>query len=372
MEIDYLYWFKDIERKLHGQPDCYKLMSSNISEPLELLAGHLSRYRQRLLELQNECSEWGHPALISAIARQYRVPEKSIHLAYGASNAIYLVSKALLDKGDEIVCERPGYEPLWAAAAQTGCRVRFIKRQAPGYTLDPERLASLVSSKTKLVVLTNLHNPSGALISDDDLIVAAKAVKTVNPKSYLVVDEIFKDLAFGRPNPSYKLDRRFITINSLSKSYGLSNLRCGFIIAGPEVISRVRNYFVLAQGGGTRYLESLAALVFDHFEEYREYSREILSANRQAACRTLEPLIDDGVLAGNIPEHGCIYFPKVRGHRDTDALARRLAGRYRVFVVPGRFFGDGSRIRLGFGGPPKVIERSLGAFSQALRELARS
>jgi aspartate/methionine/tyrosine aminotransferase len=371
MEINYLSWFKDIEQALHGQGGCYKLLSSNICEPMELLAGHIAKHQGRLMELQKECSEWGHPALIAGISKQYGVPEKSIHLAYGASNAIYLVGRALLDKEDEIVCEHPGYEPLWATAAEIGCKVNLLHRTAPDYRIDPERLAKKVNNKTRLVMLTNLHNPSGTLLSDKELKAVARAVRAKNLKAYIVVDEVFKDMAFGSPYSACNLDKRFITINSLSKSYGLSNLRCGFIMGGPEVISKVKDYFVLAQGGGTRYLESLTALVFERFDEYRERSRKILAANRQTVCRALEPLIEDGILDGNIPEHGCIYFPAVRGYKNTDVLANELARKYKVFVVPGRFFGDSGRVRLGFGGPNGELERNIAAFSEAVMNLAR-
>jgi aspartate/methionine/tyrosine aminotransferase len=372
MEINYLSWFKDVEQGLHGQGGCYKLMSSNICEPLDLLAGHVRKYSGRLMELQRDCSEWDHPALLDGISKQYHVPRRSIHLAYGASNAIYLVSRAMLAKGDEIVCEHPGYEPMWATAAELGCRVRLLKRQAPGYKVDPERLAALVNSKTKLVMLTNLHNPSGTQLSEKELKEIARAVKSRNPRTHIVVDEIFKDLAFGRDNPASNLDKRFITINSLSKSYGLSNLRCGFVIGGPKVISMIRDYFVLAQGGGTRYLEALTVLVFEHFEEYRERSRRILAANRQAVCRELEPLIADGLLEGEIPEHGCVYFPAVRGHKNTDVLSERMARRYKVFVVPGRFFGDSGRIRLGFGGQPGELKKNIAVLAEAIKDMARN
>jgi aspartate/methionine/tyrosine aminotransferase len=91
-----------------------------------------------------------------------------------------------------------------------------------------------------------------------------------------------------------------------------------------------------------------------------------MTANRKILRHHLEPLLSDGVLSGEIPEHGCVYFPEVVGADDTNELVDSLAKDHNVFVVPGRFFGCPGHIRIGFGAEPTNLENALAAFVKAM------
>jgi aspartate/methionine/tyrosine aminotransferase len=170
--------------------------------------------------------------------------------------------------------------------------------------------------------------------------------------------------------PAFRTDPTFISTGSLSKVYGLSHLECGWIMAGRKTVERITPWFVLAEGNGSRYLESLSAVVFAHLDEHLARSRAIVIQNRKILCQALEPLIDSGLLQGNVPEHGCIYFTTVAGCRDTAALAARLAQKYNIYIVSGAFFGQASGMRIGFGGEPGRTADSINKLAEALSKSA--
>jgi len=219
--------------------------------------------------------------------------------------------------------------------------------------------------------LTNLHNPSGAHLSKQGLAEIARAVRRRNKKIRILMDEVFRDFELGKPTPACTIDRVYISTGSLSKVYGLSHLECGWIAADKKTIEMISPFFVLSDGNGSRYLEAMSAVVFEQLDAYLSRSLDIVARNRKELVKAAGPLIKDGLVSGDIPEQGCIWFPKVAGFSNADKLADLLAKRYRVYVVPGRFFGDAGRIRIGFGGQPEAFKKSIIAFVLALREITK-
>ena len=108
----------------------------------------------------------------------------------GASNAIYLVCRGYLNKGDHVVIESPVYEPLIATPDFIGCNISYLKRTPPDYRIDLDRLDKLLTPETKMLILTNLHNPSGAHLNNDSLLEIAELAKSRNKNIRILVDEI--------------------------------------------------------------------------------------------------------------------------------------------------------------------------------------
>ena len=110
----------------------------------------------------------GYPPLLEAIARRYGVTSARITTAQGASGANFLVYAALLSPGDDVLVERPGYDPLVGAARLLGANVVHVDREFDeGYALDPGHVRAAMTPRTKLVVVTSPHNPTGALSAAD-------------------------------------------------------------------------------------------------------------------------------------------------------------------------------------------------------------
>ena len=108
--------------------------------------------------------------LVDAISACYRVERRQVATAVGTSGANFLACAALLDPGDDVLVERPGYDPLLAIPQLLGARtIRFDRRYEDGFALDPDRVASALTPATRLIVIADLHNPSGVLASADAL-----------------------------------------------------------------------------------------------------------------------------------------------------------------------------------------------------------
>ena len=368
---DYLTWFKDLDVRLQDRQDAHLLMSSNVYEPLDLLERHVRENWEELRRLQAYNNDWGHPVLLERIAARYGVKPGNILLTNGCTNATYLAIISHANRGDTVVCETPAYQPMWQTAERIGARIKWLKRRPPRYGVDPDELARLVDRKTSLVVLTNLHNPSGAYLDRRELKDIAAAVRRRNKRTRILMDEVFRDFAPGKHVPASTVDPIYISTGSLSKVYGLSHLECGWIMADAPTVKRIWPWFVLSDGNGSRYLESLSAVVFAHLDEYLDRSLGIVQQNRTALCQAMDPLIADGLIEGNVPDRGCIWFPAIAGLRDTDRLVRSLATKHGIYVVPGKHFGDPARVRIGFGNRPELARRAIGRLAEALFDFKR-
>jgi aspartate/methionine/tyrosine aminotransferase len=195
----------------------------------------------------------------------------------------------------------------------------------------------------------------------------AREARKISSSVRIVVDEVYHDFVSARVLPAATLDDCFISLNSLTKVYGLGSLHTGWIIADPETIVRVKQLQTLVEGSGARLLEAFVSTVIENLDEYWDRSAGLMSENRALLHRYLQPLMDDSVISGEIPEYGYIHFPQVQGVARTDELVGVLAGKHSVYVVPGRFFGEPGGLRIGFGGRTDSLNRSLEVLSRALR-----
>src|SRR3954469_12999300 len=123
----------------------------------------------------NGANRDGYPPLLAAIAAQYGVSPEQVVTAPGTSGANFLAFAALVEPGDEVLVEQPTYEPLLAALGFLGARVRrFSRRFETGYGIDLDEIRSLLTSKVRLVVLANPHNPSGVLLPPGEVAALAQ------------------------------------------------------------------------------------------------------------------------------------------------------------------------------------------------------
>ncbi len=372
MTTGYLSWYKDLEVKLYGSTVDHLLLSSAVAEPTGMLQKHLQQFQQQQMSKQLGVSNaWGHPALIKSIAARYGVAEQRVATTNGVSNGIYLLCRALLSSNAHVVIESPVYEPLIAAANIVGARITHITRRPPEYVIDLDDLKGVIKPDTALLFISNLHNPSGAMLTDEQLKALARAARQINPTIKIAVDEVYHDFTFGFQAPAATLGDCFISLNSLTKVYGLGCVHTGWILAESSIIDKVKHIHLLVEGSGAKLLEGFASFIIENLDEYLVRAIGIVSDNRQILVQYLKPLWDDALLLGTIPEYGCIYFPKVAKVDDTQTLVKRLAEKYRVFVVPGHFFGEPKHIRIGYGEETEKLRTSLEKFTGAVYALAK-
>jgi aspartate/methionine/tyrosine aminotransferase len=304
----------------------------------------------------------GYPPLAEAIAGRYGVSPERVATAGGCSGANFLTCAALLDAGDEVLIEHPAYDPLIASAKMLGAQVRFFERRfEEGYALDPARIAAALTSKTRVVILSNPHNPSGVLASADSLEQLASIAGTAGV--HVLVDEVYLDAVVesGQP-PAATRSPVFISTNSLTKSYGLASLRCGWALASPETARRIRRARDVVDVWSSIPSDRLSVVAFRNLER--------LAARAHALIRINSDLFEK-FLAGQqdlecVRSRATIAFPRFADRRDVSPFVQRLFARYGVAVAPGSFFDSPAHFRLSLGGSAEKLRRGFDAIAECL------
>jgi len=309
---------------------------------------------------------YGYAPLVKAIAERYRVDTSSIVTAAGTTFANHLAMATLIRPGDEVIFEQPAYEPMLAAALYLGANVkRFARGVANGFRIDPVEIESQVTDRTRLIVVTNLHNPTGALTDDDTLRAVGQIARRVG--AHVLVDEVYIETLFEkRPRASIHLGDEFVVTNSLTKTFGLSGLRCGWILAAPDLAKRMWLLNDLFAATPVHVGERLSVLAFQQLEELAARSKSLLDRNRQMLNEFLDTREDLEVVR---PEFGTTMFPRVV-NGTAEGLCSLLREKYETSVVPGHFFEMPEHFRVGIAGDSEVLEQGLERLGAALDELS--
>jgi aspartate/methionine/tyrosine aminotransferase len=292
------------------------------------------------------------------------VASDRVATAGGCSGANFLALAAILDAGDEILIERPAYDPLIAAAKMLGAHTRFFERRfEDGYALDPDRIAAAMGPMTRLIVLTDPHNPTGALASEESLEALARLAG--NAGIAVLVDEVYQDTVPGkRRPPAATRSPVFLSTNSLTKAYGLASLRCGWALASPEVAERIRRARDVVDVWAPMPADRLSVLAFRHLDTLAARARALIASNAR--------LVGD-FLAGRrdlacVPSRATIAFPRLVGREDAGDFAARLLEKHGTAVAPGAFFGAPAHFRISFGGATDRLAAGLEAIARCLDE----
>jgi len=338
----------------------YNLMGSNL---LHCSVEEIPGARERLA--LDGFHEEGYPPLLADIAGHYGVDMEQVSLATGASGANFLVCGAVLETGDEVLVERPAYDPLLAVPRFLGARIhRFDRVFEEGFQLNPERVKAALTPETRLIILSNLHNPTGALSSPESLREVGRMAESVGAR--VLVDEVYLESVHGMDlAPAATLSPVFISTSSLTKAYGLSGLRAGWSISSPEIAEAVKRVRDVVDGNGAFPAELLAHLAFQTLPALRERARGILEPNMERLRGFME---GRGELDWVPPAGGSVAFPRLRGTDDTWEFARRLREEQDTGVVPGRFFEAPAHFRIALGGAGEILEAGLSRLGRFLDE----
>jgi aspartate/methionine/tyrosine aminotransferase len=309
---------------------------------------------------------YGYEPLVAAIARKCAVTADCVVTALGTSGANHLAMAALIEPGDDVLMERPAYPLLWETAAYLGANVNYFDRlPRQNFAVDVRAVERAMTPKTRLIAITNLHNPSCVYTEETTLRQLGEIARSVGAR--LLVDEVYLDLLFeNAPETSYKLGRQFIVTNSLSKVYGLSGLRCGWILAEPDMARKIYRLNDLFGVNNPYVTDQLSCIALAQLDQIGKWARDLLDNNRALANEFIEatPELDCQQL-----KVGTVLFPKV--DFPVDDLCRLLRERYQTVVTPGRFFAAPDRIRIGIGGETSLLAEGLNRVHDALDEMSR-
>ena len=326
--------------------------------------------------LAAEREEWGLPAphengaplrdLKAALAERHGMSPDGVHITAGTSHGNFVVSLALA-RGGHIVVEEPAYEALPRVAQAIGATCAALQRDARrGWRLDPEDLAGSVSEATSLILVTDLHNPTGARLAEEDLDLLTAAAERVD--AHVLVDEVYREFDPQQRDTAASRHPRILTTNSLTKVHGLGELRCGWILGAPEVISRIAAWddLVHPEQPAASLLAALAYLP--------------QAAERAAALR----LRAEGCIAQvsawvtttpgvtwTEPHGGLTGFLRLGSEEaplSADAVASRLLEKHGVRAVPGSFFQRPDWLRISYLLPEAELASALAALADVVAE----
>lgn len=311
---------------------------------------------------------YGYRPLVEGLASHCRVsPDMVVTSSGGTSMANHLAMAALVGHGDEVLIEEPTYEPLLAIAGYLGAGVRrFPRRFADGFRVDVETLAKQMTPRTRLIVLTNMHNPSSVVTGVETLKQIGSLARSVGAR--VLVDEVYLEALFeDAPASSVHLGPEFVATGSLTKGYGLGGLRCGWILAEPDVARRLWRLKDIFEGAGAHPTERLSVMALEQLPRLAARAKRILESNRAALHRFLDPRDD---LEAARTDSGTTSFPLLR-RGSVEALCRVLYEEYETAVVPGRFFEMPQHVRIGVCCDPEILKGGLERLGAALDSCGR-
>ena len=325
---------------------------------------------------------WGSPRFRAAIAAKYARfgwtdvdPETEVVVTCGSTEAMAASFLALLDPGDEIVVFEPFYENYGPDAYMAGARPVVVPLDPPDWAVDVDRVAGVMTDRTRAMVITTPHNPTGKVFSRDEL--QALADLAIERDMLVFTDEIYEHIVYdGRRHLSIALlpgmRERTVTISALSKTYSVTGWRVGWAIASEPVMASIRkmhDFLTVAAPAPFQEAGVTAVEMPDTF-----YERLVLDYGERRSV--FLGMVGDAF--DLIVPEGAYYtmarigpLRKRTGAADDTGFCHDLVLRAGVAAVPGSsFFADGRRghdlIRFAF---PKRLE-TLRAAGERLAEYA--
>jgi aspartate/methionine/tyrosine aminotransferase len=313
----------------------------------------------------------GKPGLRELIAAEGPgLSPQDVLVTPGAAAALFIVHTALLSPGDHLVVEFPNYATNLETPRAIGCQLDLLKLAfEDGFRFSAADLAALIKPRTRLVSLTSPHNPTGTVLSPQDL-EAAVALAERN-HCYLLVDETYREMNLTGPAPlAAALSPRCISVASMSKSYGLPGIRMGWIItrdpALQELFLAAKEQILICNSVVD---EEIALAVLAHKSRFLP---PILERNRRALATVKDWMARQLPLEWVEPQGGVVCFPRIRPSSGVDvgAFYRILNEKYGTYVGPGHWFGMERRfMRIGYGWPPPgELDAGLESITAALAE----
>jgi aspartate/methionine/tyrosine aminotransferase len=308
----------------------------------------------------------GSEELRARIAALYpKAGAGNVLLTCGGAEANYLVTWALIERGDEVVFMQPNYMQVAGLAKGFGANVKpWWLREELNWAPDADELAKLVMPRTKIIAVCNPSNPTGAVLSEDAMNAICAAASKVG--AWILADEVYRGAEFdGKTTPSFwgRYERVLCTAG-LSKAYGLPGLRTGWVVAPEEMAEKLWGYHDYTSIGPTMLTDRIASLALEPQRHARllERTRRILRENYPLISKWLSGHKD--VFSHVPPRAGAIAWLGLRKKWNAAQVAEELRAKKGVLLVPGEQFAMPGYLRIGFGEGREKICKALGRFDE--------
>ena len=302
-------------------------------------------------------------------------PDTEIIITCGASEAIAMVALAFIANGDEAIVLEPAW-PHYVACIQMagGVPVRVSRKLANGYRLDGETILSVITDRTRVIVINSPCNPTGAVYSVEELRMVSEIAQRHG--LFVVSDEIYKDFVWRGQHVSMVeiMENKdfLILVDGFSKSYAMTGWRIGYLAAKQEIsdiLNRIHQYLTVcgvafAQKGAARLLKEPL------LSEYQEKMRKAFYERYKIWCEALEncPGIEF-----YLPGGAFYFFPKITlPEVDGRIFCMEMLKEHQLAMVPGDVFGIGynRHIRIAYGGSLEIQKEAAQRFKKALRKMS--
>jgi len=315
----------------------------------------------------------GDPELRQNIANLYNgAGVENVLVTVGAAEANNIVMQTIMEPGDELVTQSPTYKQIWGLALNAGYMVRpFHMLADKGWALDIDDLNAQVSDKTRIIAVCNPNNPTGYILTDDEMDAIVAAADRVG--AWILADEVYRGAERLREEETASFFGRYdkvLALGSMSKAYGLPGLRIGWVVGPPDTIEDIwrRHEYTTITASMLSNLLATYALSGDVRPRLLQRTRDYI----RKGFPVLEAWMNkqDGLFSYTPSQASAVAF--IRYHLDINSteLMEKLCRDASVFVGAGDSFGMDHHIRIAFGQDKAVLDEAFSRIEKTLRTLA--
>jgi aspartate/methionine/tyrosine aminotransferase len=295
----------------------------------------------------------------------------NVLVTVGCAEANFIALQTLLAAGDEMVVMLPNYMQIWGIGQNHGFQVRaFHLREEQGWAPNLEELNDVVSENTKLIAVCNPNNPSGYILSADEMDAIVAAADRVG--AWLLADEVYSgaERLTDTQTPSFwgRYDK-VLAMNSLSKAYGLPGLRTGWVVGPAAAVDDIWARHEYVTISTTMLANKLSAIALSP-----EIRPRLIQRTRDYIRRGF-PVLDswleshEGVFELVPPQAAAIAFARYHLDVNSTEFVERLMHEKSVLIVPGDHFGLDHHLRISYGLPRRYLESALDRIHELIVEL---
>jgi aspartate/methionine/tyrosine aminotransferase len=290
----------------------------------------------------------------------------------GAAQANFTSILTALDPGDEIVVMLPNYMQIYGIGINYGMRVKtFSLKEDFGWSVDIDEIGNVVSEKTKLIAVCNPNNPTGHIMTEDEMNAVVAAAERAG--AWLLSDEVYAGAEHHQEEvtPSFwgRYDR-VLAVGSMSKAYGLPGLRIGWVVAPADMVDEI--------WARQDYITISASMLGNKLAAYAlspEVLPRIIARTRRyirSGYKNLDNWIQEhsDLLSVIPPQAAAIAFVRYHKEVNSSELVQRLIKEHDTYIVPGDLFGLDHHLRISYGMSADFVNEGLSRIYQTLVSFA--
>jgi aminotransferase len=312
----------------------------------------------------------GLPQTRKAVAERFQQdygitfdPNREVVITHGASGALHLALRALVNPGDEVMRPNPGFASYDGIIQDAdGVPVLYPLLAKKGFAIDFDAFEKLITPKTKVVLINSPNNPTGGILTRDQL----EKVCALSEKHgfYILSDEAYDKVIFDQPHvPTVTCaadPTRVITVGSGSKDYAMCGWRIGFAAGPAEIIGQIIKFQSLANICPNILAQHAYAAALSGPQEDTERMKEEYQRRRDYFVEALNTVPG---FKCNLPQGAFYVFVDISAHDEDDwAFAEKMIQDVKISCIPGSSFGDAGRgfIRFSYATSMEVLEEAIG------------